>query len=737
MELGLVIALTATVINISLGAFVYFQDTKSKTAKVFALTVAVTCAWIISASISELPSVGFAINNAANSIAFAAGYLVLICAMIFTYVFPVMKVPKKSTLLILILVSVLSIYLSLTSLVSGAADKVANGVVEFSVGRLVWVYVILFMIPLVILARNLFSRMRRGIALKQRRQARLVLIAFVGTSLLGIIPNLIIPTLTGNWQSTQFGPLAIIFMTTVLVYAMVRHGLFDVRLIVARSLGYILSITALALVYFALAYAISIIFFKDSTTTGISISPINIALSLVLAFAFQPLKRFFDRITNFIFYRDMYNVEEFFARLTKRLSIITNLDVLLRYSSSEISNTLKASFGAFYIHQIDKPSVYISTEKGKKLPQQDVQMLDVYVLNNRKDIIVTEQLLDKDLRGLKRMLDSHHIALTLPITKDSIVTGYLFLGEHLSSQYTTRDIRSLLTIADELMIAIQNALSVQAIRELNESLQHRVDVATKELRSSNAMLRRLDKSKDDFISMASHQLRTPLTSIKGYISMVREGDVGKISKPQDELLSEAFNSSERMVHLINDFLNVSRLQTGKFLIDKHPVDLARIIDQELDSLMTNAKSRKLSFSYKPPKDFPILNLDEDKIRQVIMNFSDNAIYYSGDGTKIKVTLAVEGKDAVFKVIDTGIGVPRAEQSQLFNKFYRASNAKQQRPDGTGVGLYLAKKVIDAHDGTVVFESSEGKGSTFGFRLPIQESGVRSDADDLKNQDDKR
>ncbi len=212
--------------------------------------------------------------------------------------------------------------------------------------------------------------------------------------------------------------------------------------------------------------------------------------------------------------------------------------------------------------------------------------------------------------------------------------------------------------------------------------------------------------------------------------MVREGDAGKITKSQDQLLGEAFTSSERMVHLINDFLNVSRLETGKFLIDKRPVNLAKIIEQELDSLSTTAQSRNLSFDYTAPKTFPVLNLDEDKMRQVIMNFSDNAMYYSTEKGKIKVKLAVIGTDAVLTVTDAGIGVPRAEQSQLFNKFYRASNARRQRPDGTGVGLYLAKKVIDAHGGKVIFESVEGKGSTFGFRLPIDKLGAASDTDNL-------
>jgi signal transduction histidine kinase len=200
--------------------------------------------------------------------------------------------------------------------------------------------------------------------------------------------------------------------------------------------------------------------------------------------------------------------------------------------------------------------------------------------------------------------------------------------------------------------------------------------------------------------------------------MLIEGDVGKISADQKQLLNEVFISSERMVRLIGDFLNVSRLQTGKFVIEKHPVDLALLVQRELDGLTQNATARGMKFIYKKPKNIPILNLDENKIQQVIMNFSDNAIYYSKDKAKITVTLKKVPGYVEFKVIDTGIGVPKAEQPHLFNKFFRATNARRARPDGTGVGLFLAKKVIDDHGGKILFESKEGKGSTFGFRLPL-------------------
>lgn len=226
----------------------------------------------------------------------------------------------------------------------------------------------------------------------------------------------------------------------------------------------------------------------------------------------------------------------------------------------------------------------------------------------------------------------------------------------------------------------------------------------------------MDQTKDEFISLTSHQLRTPLTTIKGYISMLLDGDAGELQPQQRKLLEEAFNSSQRMVHLISDFLNISRIQTGKFMIELADVNLADILDEEIEQLRISALSRQINLHYDKPADFPIMPLDDGKIRQVMMNFIDNAIYYSPSNSTINVTLSHTASTVEFKVIDQGIGVPKAEQHKLFAKFSRASNAKRQRPDGTGIGLFMAKKVIVALGGAIIFESEEGKGSTFGFRL---------------------
>jgi signal transduction histidine kinase len=254
---------------------------------------------------------------------------------------------------------------------------------------------------------------------------------------------------------------------------------------------------------------------------------------------------------------------------------------------------------------------------------------------------------------------------------------------------------------------------------MNADLREQVEAATKELRRANAKLQKLDETKDEFVSMASHQLRTPLTSIKGYLSMVLEGDAGKISKDQRMLLEQAFTSSERMVTLIGDFLNVSRLQNGKFMIDRTEADLSKIVSGEVRLIQEVAKARDIGIAYHMPSHFPLLYLDADKIRQVIMNFLDNAVYYSPEHTTISVRLYTSDGFAICEVIDHGIGVPSDAHEKLFSKFFRAENARVQRPDGTGIGLYLAKKIIDGHGGKIIFHTAEGEGSTFGFRLPIK------------------
>jgi signal transduction histidine kinase len=331
------------------------------------------------------------------------------------------------------------------------------------------------------------------------------------------------------------------------------------------------------------------------------------------------------------------------------------------------------------------------------------------------DVLITEEL---GAWKLQHLLSDNGIGIVKALRSSAATDGptaYLVLGAKKSGNiYSQSDKQIIDIIGDELVIAIQNALRFEEIQGFAATLQAKVNEATAKLKRTNEQLKEMDDTKDEFISMASHQLRTPLTSVKGYLSMVLEGDAGKITDQQAELLGQAFASSQRMVYLIADLLNVSRLKTGKFVIDAAPTNLAEMVESEIAQLREQAKSKNLKLIYHKPADFPEVMLDETKIRQVIMNFADNAIYYTPSGGSIKIELNNDHGNVYFRVIDNGLGVPLDEQKHLFTKFYRAKNARKARPDGTGLGLFMAKKVISAQGGTLLFESQEGKGSTFGF-----------------------
>ena len=579
-------------------------------------------------------------------------------------------------------------------------------------------YVALFVIyvawALLILVRT-YSARRHRLGNPYRTGLKLVAGSIGFGMSFGIVFNLLLPAL-GVYSFIWLGPVGIIPSAFIFWYAILRHGFFDIRLIVVRTLGYVLSIITLAVVYLLLAYLVSFVFLQSSLATGVSFSPVNVLFALMLAFIFQPVKMFFDKITNSIFYRDRYNPEEFFALLSNVLSTTTDLRSLLERASDVISMTFKSRQTFFFIRYETTRHLSAGSAGHSSFLVEEADYLDSLMAREHGGVIATV-----DAGRHRReydLLTRRKVALLLPLWHDGVVLGYLALGEGLAG-YARRDLRVLETIADELVIAIQNALSLEQVREVNATLQTRIDTATHSLRLSNEKLRKLDDTKDEFISMASHQLRTPLTSVKGYVSMILDGDAGPVNAQQRKFLTEAFDSSNRMAGIIGDFLNVSRLQTGKFSLEREQIDLSEVVASEVEHLQNTASVRGLTLHYRKPARFASMALDKSKIEQVIMNFIDNAIFYAPDTGTIDIELFQRAGRAVFTVRDYGIGVPKSEQASLFTKFFRATNARRKRPDGTGVGLFLAKKVVVAHKGAIIFESEEGKGSTFGFEIPIR------------------
>lgn len=527
-----------------------------------------------------------------------------------------------------------------------------------------------------------------------RQQALYYMTGILITSVPGFIVDLILPSY-GDYSLIWVGPMCSVAFFALTLYSMNRYRMLNVKTFVAKGLTYGSIVISIAALYIGLLYLFSQ-FLVSVGLESVDTYALNIVVALIAAFTFQPLRSFFDKLTQQLLYRRNYDVQKVIDALTRACVVRTDLSSLSEEVFQILQTALNPRFIAivFDVHH----AALRSTQKGLAWLSSSADLERKHPSERAK-------------RG---------IAATYRLKTASQDIGYLVIGEELDEGvYREKDTKVMRIAADELSVAIQNIQRLEEIRMFADTLEKEVNTATEELRASNHKLLELDATKDEFVSMASHQLRTPLTSIKGYLSMVLEGDVGKITPSQRKLLSEAYVSSERMVHLIGDFLNISRLQTGKFMLERYKVDIGKVVMQEVDSMRTIAATHNIKINSKRPPVMPVLYVDEGKIRQVVMNFIDNAVYYSPDATSIDVRLDVRDGAVSFEVEDRGIGVPKNVQKKLFTKFFRAENARKQRPDGTGIGLYLAKKVIDEHGGSIIFRSTPGKGSTFGFQLPIK------------------
>ena len=515
-------------------------------------------------------------------------------------------------------------------------------------------------------------------------------------------------------------PVALTIFALSVFIAVFKHGLFDIRLIVARSVAYIFSLLIVGATFGFLTYMIGSVFIQSSTPINTSLGVSYTVIAVILALIFPQIKKFFDRATKSVFYRDGYDVQEFLDSFNRVLVSTYKIKVLLGEASNVIERNLKPSYCLFSLRENkDAQGILIDSRGNSQSLTPDLDLLSGIAQKVQRRVIVTD-LLEQQFFDQQKQLQDKDISIMVKLSNPSRNggMGFLVMGPKKSgSMYTSQDTKVLEIVANELVVAIQNSLHTEEIERFNITLQTRIKEATHKLRSTNEKLMALDEAKDDFLSMASHQLRTPLTSIKGNLSLVLEGDTGRITELQRKMLQQAFSSSQRMVYLISDLLNVSRLKTGKFVIERTPVNLVTLVKEEIGQLLETAKSRNLTLNYIAPKHIEELMLDDNKTRQVIMNFIDNAIYYTPSGGEIDVYVKETQSAVECRVVDNGIGVPKNEVHHLFTKFYRAKNARKARPDGTGLGLFMAKKVIVSEGGALIFDSAEGKGSTFGFSFP--------------------
>ncbi len=326
-----------------------------------------------------------------------------------------------------------------------------------------------------------------------------------------------------------------------------------------------------------------------------------------------------------------------------------------------------------------------------KTDQNSLKKVDI----NDQTNIVAKAFLEK-----QKVTANHDIAFPIIFGTEILGVFTIYLGVNTESlSETDNDILNRVTVV--FAVALDRLLLYQNLESVNEKLKF------------------LDKQKTEFLNVASHELRAPMTAIKGYISMTQSGDGGEIPVAAQELLSEAATETDRMIRLVNNMLNVARIEEGRMVFAEGQVHLLEVVERVFNEFNFEAENKALKYSYQPtPNTSDFVTVDVDRIHEVVANLVNNAIKYTDEGEIVVKVFNPNPQIVRFEVTDTGPGMTPDEVGKLFQKFYRADSYIGKKM-GTGLGLYISKLLVGKFGGKIGVVSEKSKGSTFWFELPVK------------------
>ena len=283
--------------------------------------------------------------------------------------------------------------------------------------------------------------------------------------------------------------------------------------------------------------------------------------------------------------------------------------------------------------------------------------------------------------------------LAVPIQQDGEITGLITLETQQNIEINREDIAFVERLSDRAAVAIKNAKLYEAIQDAN-------------------------KAKSEFISLVAHELRVPMTSIKGYTDLMNAGLAGPLSDQQKQFLEVIRRNLSRMSSLISDLSDINHIESGRMKFDLKPFDLREVVGDVADSLRERIENREQTLHIEIEDDLPEVFADTTRIAQVVSNLMSNANKYTQDGGDITLRAWPNGRYAYVSIQDNGLGISEENQQKLFTQFFRAEDKEVRAQAGWGLGLSIVRRMVEAQNGEITFESKLGEGSTFTFTVPL-------------------
>lgn len=724
MDVITVIVIIALVGNLSLGVFTLLKNWKSATNILFFLFSLSIAGYIYLnqlALISSIDQVSFFWTKGVMALASIINLLFFLLAS----VFPKNKLTTNSALLgFYLLFTAAVVYLALNNYVFVSGKAFVKDTIPGS-GMPLFLWNTFFFLGFgFILLVNKYRKFR-GV---EKDQVAFFLLGSVVMFALILLTNVIFVLVLHTQAFAGLLPIYMLLFLGIISYAIVRHEFLDIRLVLARSFLYIVLLTVLSLLFIAPLFVIGDLFFNNRIL--LSQAFIYAILALVIAVIYQPLRLYFETITDKLFFKGKYSSNELVFHLTQIMASTLLLSDLTKLTLNQLLETMRITRGAFILFNEDKQLQLSDTTHAEDIKLHTETVKKLFAL---KRIIIFDEEEDEKIKQLMRDVN---ILVAVPLYEDDHTEGLLVLGEKKSGEiYSQQDKEVLEIFGPEVSVALRNAASYEEISRFNITLKQEIDRATKDLKTANEKLKALDKLKNEFVSVASHELRTPMTAIKSYLWMALNGKGGKLNEKQKYYVERGYNSVDRLIRLVNDMLNISRIESGRITINFGATDLIKITQEVIDEVMPRANELGIKLTLQKSGSVPPVLADSDKIKEVLFNLIGNSLKFTPKGGTITVSFFPKGGFIETRVIDTGAGIAKEDLGKLFQKFglIEGSYITNQTSTsmGTGLGLFICRSIIDLHHGEIKASSpGRGKGSTVSFTLKVF---TKADSHSLKKQ----
>ncbi len=347
-------------------------------------------------------------------------------------------------------------------------------------------------------------------------------------------------------------------------------------------------------------------------------------------------------------------------------------------------------------------------------------------LKGRRPLRINELLsslreFDESKEAFTKIFNVKHYIFA-PLHTQNELLGFIFVGNTPQGSAITEGDEEIVSIlSDQIGQVVENARLFEQVYRARHSLELKVQERTKQLSSALEEVNKISKTKTDFISAVSHELRTPLTSIKGYASLLISGKIGEIPEKVKDRLTKINKHSDNLVKLINELLDISRIESGKVEMRFTKEPISAVIESVHDLLTPQLKDKGIRFEIAASETIPDVPMDRSQIERVLINLIGNAIKFTPEQGLISIQITADHEKITTAISDSGIGISEEDLDKIFNEFYRVDNPINQTVKGTGLGLPLTKKIIEAHHGTIWVTSKINEGASFYFTLPVKQN----------------